>query len=101
MAARWASDPEYQANRTAILAEHPPCAIAGPKCTGRATTVDHIVPRAGGGDNSMANLRPACWHCNSHMGGKLGRARQIAMSFDGVLDQAGNQARDNHPGQKQ
>jgi HNH endonuclease len=90
VAARWASDPEYQANRTALLAEHPPCAIAGPKCTGRATTVDHIVARASGGDNSMANLRPACWHCNSHMGGKLGRARQIAMSFDGVLDQAGN-----------
>jgi hypothetical protein len=86
----WASDPEYQANRTAILADHPACAIRGPKCTGRATTVDHIVARAAGGDHSLANLRPACWHCNSHLGGKTGRARQLAFggSPEGFLDGA-------------
>lgn len=30
-----------------------------------ADTVDHLVPRAAGGDDSMDNLRPAHQRCNS------------------------------------
>lgn len=41
------------------------CWIGGPKCTGRATTVDHVIPRAYGGDDSPANTRPCCSPCNS------------------------------------
>lgn len=56
---------EYRANRRAILDVHPVCAI----CHQRpATTVDHIVPRNAGGDDSLANLRPACVTCNSRRG---------------------------------
>jgi 5-methylcytosine-specific restriction endonuclease McrA len=70
---------EYQRNRKLLLADHPPCAIAGPNCSGRATTADHIVAIAAGGDNSLTNLRPSCAPCNGHLGGKLGRARQLAV----------------------
>lgn len=34
----------------------------------RATTVDHIIPRARGGDNNPANLVAACKPCNGKKG---------------------------------
>lgn len=55
-------------NRNAIIAMHLPCAIAGPGCTGLGTEVDHIVARILGGPDIMANLRPACEHCNRAKG---------------------------------
>ena len=72
---KW-EDAEYRRNRATLLAGHPACAVRGPGCTGVATTVDHIVSRARGGDNSLANLRPCCSMCNSRLGGRAGRARQ-------------------------
>jgi len=33
-------------------------------CGGKATEIDHIVPRAKGGSNSTYNLTPACRSCN-------------------------------------
>ena len=33
-------------------------------CGGRATTLDHVVPRSRGGDNSFDNLVAACGRCN-------------------------------------
>lgn len=29
-----------------------------------ATDVDHLIPIADGGDDSLANLRPVCARCN-------------------------------------
>ena len=65
---------EYRRNRAVILAGHPACAVRGPACTGAATTADHIVSRVQGGDDSLANLRPACAACNGTLGGHLGSA---------------------------
>lgn len=31
-------------------------------------TIDHIMPRSRGGDNSWSNLVTACMHCNTHKG---------------------------------
>jgi len=33
-------------------------------------TIDHIMPRSRGGDNSWSNLVTACMHCNTHKGDK-------------------------------
>lgn len=33
-----------------------------------ATTIDHIIPRAHGGDDSLENLQPAHVSCNSARG---------------------------------
>lgn len=44
------------------------CQIGLDVCTGRATCVDHIVPRARGGDDSDSNLRAACAPCNLKRG---------------------------------
>jgi 5-methylcytosine-specific restriction endonuclease McrA len=42
------------------------CEIRGPRCSGAATTVDHIVPRSEHGDMwSLDNLRAACARCNA------------------------------------
>ena len=35
-----------------------------------ADSIDHIIPRASGGDDSPANLRPAHRSCNSARGAK-------------------------------
>lgn len=34
-------------------------------CGGRATAIDHIVPRARGGEDAVGNLASACRSCNS------------------------------------
>lgn len=42
------------------------CQIAGPTCTGAATSVDHIVPVLDGGAwYDPDNLRAACWPCQN------------------------------------
>jgi hypothetical protein len=46
------------------------CGIGGPRCTGVATEVDHIVPHALGGDASLDNLRAACKPCNAGLGSR-------------------------------
>lgn len=48
------------------------CQIRGPKCTTRATVVDHVLPLSLGGDPfDPVNLRAACVACNS--GRRLGQ----------------------------
>ena len=49
------------------------CQMRGPRCTGRATQVDHIIPKVHGGDESLDNLRAACQQCNAAAGGRRGR----------------------------
>lgn len=41
------------------------CQIRGPRCTRRATAVDHIIPLVMGGDAfDTMNLRASCLRCN-------------------------------------
>ena len=42
------------------------------RCGGYANTVDHVVAVVLGGTHDLANLRPACGHCNSSIGAALG-----------------------------
>jgi 5-methylcytosine-specific restriction endonuclease McrA len=44
-------------------------------CGGRATTVDHVHPRAEGGTDDPRNLVASCVPCNLRRGGKLGARR--------------------------
>lgn len=41
------------------------CWLGLPGCTGLASEYDHIIPYASHGKTTVANLRPACKHCNS------------------------------------
>lgn len=53
------------------------CQIRGPRCTGRANTVDHINPVATHGHTlNPALLRAACVACNCSLGGLLARDRR-------------------------
>jgi 5-methylcytosine-specific restriction endonuclease McrA len=65
---------EYQRNRAIVLARDPLCRLRLPGCTGRSTTVDHVISVARGGGNSVDNLVGACAHCNQTRGGAEGRA---------------------------
>lgn len=40
----------------------------GKTCLGRATTMDHIIPRAKGGEHSWLNVVAACRRCNGRKG---------------------------------
>lgn len=60
---------QYARTKTAAVLElSRACWIRGPRCKGRATTADHVTPRAEGGDDAADNLRPACGPCNSARG---------------------------------
>lgn len=77
---RYVQTYEWQQLRLAVLLRDGyQCQIKGEKCTGRATTVDHVEPIAeGGAPYDPSNLRAACKPCNFSLGGKLGRQRQAA-----------------------
>lgn len=59
-------DADYRGLRKEILAEHPDCWW----CPAPATTIDHVVPLARGGDNDRSNLVPACARCNERRGAR-------------------------------
>ena len=92
MAQRWDNDPEYKRNRAVLLAMRLPCARCGgaidydgPRfawVNGRrvenlaAFDCGHVVDRALGGDNSLANLQAEHARCGRHAGARLGNARR-------------------------
>lgn len=41
------------------------CWLRLPGCIGVATTKDHVIPHAHGGEDTLENYRPACRPCNS------------------------------------
>ena len=70
----------WRATRTFVLArDRYICQINGPRCMRYATSVDHVVARADGGDCfDLANLRAACRPCNSSGGAQRTNARRYA-----------------------
>jgi 5-methylcytosine-specific restriction endonuclease McrA len=59
------SKPSKKLRQNVIAESYGLCVLAGPRCTGVATTVDHWTPRCLGGGNNKANLRAACQECNA------------------------------------
>lgn len=62
-------DEQYKRERAELLDERPLCELRLPGCTGVATTADHPVALAAGGDRRQA-LVPACASCNSRKGAR-------------------------------
>jgi 5-methylcytosine-specific restriction endonuclease McrA len=66
------NDPEYVANRAAVLARDPYCEGYPLGIHGRekvpTTTADHIVAVIDGGTHALDNLRGLCGPCNSRKG---------------------------------
>lgn len=59
----------YQGEKNrAIVLRRGYCEIGLDGCTGRAETVDHIIPHSLGGPDIIENLRAACWFCNMSKG---------------------------------
>lgn len=63
-------DHTWQAVRLQILQrDHHVCQVRGPKCNGKATQVDHIIPLSEGGSRlDHDNLRASCLPCNAGRG---------------------------------
>lgn len=51
--------------------ETAPCAFCGIQLTNETLTVDRITPGCDGGRYTRDNIRPACFRCNSTLGGGL------------------------------
>jgi 5-methylcytosine-specific restriction endonuclease McrA len=66
---RPSSSAERDRIRAEVLADGAECALQLPGCEGLATVAHHIVDAAEGGRYELANLEPACEHCNSVLGG--------------------------------
>lgn len=69
----------------------------GRRCGAPATTADHIVPRALGGADVLANLQAACVPCNLAAGAKLAgragadvvRAHNAIVALVALMDRTG------------
>jgi 5-methylcytosine-specific restriction endonuclease McrA len=73
---RWGGRHAQALTRAVLARDGYRCQIPGPtgvKCLAWATTGDHIVPRALGGPDSLANMRAACGPCNFRAGQQLAR----------------------------
>lgn len=65
-----------RATREGILRrDHDTCVY----CSGRAQTVDHVLPRSRGGSDSWLNLVAACQSCNSRKGDRT--PQEVGMSM--------------------
>lgn len=42
-------------------------------------TIDHILPRSRGGQNTLANYQPMCQHCNARKGNTLETSEETAV----------------------
>lgn len=60
--------PKKTAKKAVLDRDEHRCVLAGPRCTFEATTVDHWIPMAHGGDNRQENLRASCDNCNQDKG---------------------------------
>jgi hypothetical protein len=69
MSAVWQWPPGWRRLREAVFARDGRICW---RCGGYANTVDHVVAVVLGGTHDLANLRPACGHCNSSTGASLG-----------------------------
>lgn len=65
---KWGGRPAARLVRATIATYGDRCHLSGPRCTRRATTADHLVPRSRGGPDALPNLRPACSACNRQRG---------------------------------
>ena len=64
----------WQALRASLIHDDTPCAHCGATPGARGLDLDHITPRALGGDiYDPANLRALCQHCNRSAGQRLGQ----------------------------
>jgi hypothetical protein len=66
---RPSSSTQRERLRNTVVPEGTRCAIQLDGCEGLATVMDHIIAVADGGNHELSNLRPACNHCNSVLGG--------------------------------
>lgn len=88
-------DPEYRANRPAVLQRDGyRCQIEGPNCTRAATEVDHIRNYKSGGGHHMSNLQAVCGPCHRAKTAKESAIARARLRKQGLH----RDARRKHPG---
>ncbi|MFK3985275.1 HNH endonuclease [Micromonospora sp. NPDC050397] len=51
-------------------------------CDGRATTIDHVLPRSRGGRNTWKNTVAACYACNQRKGDRTPAEAGMPLRYD-------------------
>jgi hypothetical protein len=84
--------------RLQVLERDRDCQVRGPRCTGLATTVDHIVPLSLAPHlaHEMSNLRGACGPCNYGAGARMNNGRPRTGTL--ALAPSGQPWRQTHKG---
>lgn len=81
---------KWRVIRAAFLKAHPRCEA----CGASASEADHRTPRAAGGSDAWANLRPLCKPCHSRktarQDGGFGHAKKSLSA--GAVDRSGSQS---------
>jgi 5-methylcytosine-specific restriction endonuclease McrA len=62
-------------------------------CLGRATTVDHVLPRSRGGRNTWLNTVAACEECNGRKGNRTPAEAGMRMRVEPIMPTWGSLAR--------
>lgn len=85
MPARNATKPNYHRFRKLRLLvlqrDEFTCHWCGTEVTPETADVDHLTPRALGGEDNMENLVTSCRACNRSRGARLGNARRRGGGF--------------------
>jgi len=74
---RYAAAPAWS-RRGVLVRDRHRCAY----CLGRASTVDHIVPRSRGGANTWLNTVAACGGCNQRKGDRTPAEAGVRLRFE-------------------
>lgn len=62
------------------------CHLCGkPILTSRDLSIDHVLPRARGGSDSLENLRPAHVSCNSSKGARISSEQRAVEDHTGFF----------------
>ena len=67
--------------RDGYVCRCPGCGQCSGTCPRRADQADHIVPRAAGGTDTLANYRATCRSCNASMGATYGNRQRSRHRF--------------------
>jgi 5-methylcytosine-specific restriction endonuclease McrA len=73
MSGSWKAPPGWKSIRRAVFAAKGRVCVW---CGQPATTVDHVIPAAAGGQATLDNLVPSCARCNFSRGAAFGNSRR-------------------------
>lgn len=87
--------PAWEALRKTVISNYGGVCV---KCGNEANHVDHILPKAIGGEDSLENLQLLCAKCNTTKGARLEGKRVTWFHSYWFSNESNNQVNESHQG---